>query len=329
MTVETTPAPVVEVVAAPPPETPETPAPAPAPAPEEKKDLMGPRFAALTKKEKAVFEAEQAVKAREAKIAEEAARVARFEKAQKSFADGDWDGVIEHLGANDGEQFERLMKGLTQVALRKKDLPPEVVEAQRALREIKAEREAEKKAAEEAAKKAEEERLAATKRSADETKAWWLENHASKYIKENAEKLEVLAHSVSSETQRAQVLEAIWKRTEEIGIKADQNKEPRDIDKWLAMAAEEVEDKLTRLYGEELKSVSALKKFQQPPPPKTEAAEPITTKEVRAAALRQMSGPPANPRPVSLTNSVQAAPVREDSKDESPEACFDRALKML
>ena len=292
------------------------------------KDVMSPRFAALAKKEKAIFEQEQGFKTREAQIAEKVAHVERWEKAQKAIDAEDWDAVMDHLGVTaDDARYQKFMTGVTQVALRKKDLPPEVLETRRKLKQIEDERAAEKKLADDAKKAAEDAKLEAVKQQAESNKQWFLST-AVAHVKANSGDLEVLAYALSQEDQRGDVLEAIWKKTEKLEIEARGKKEPADLNKWLAAAAQDVESKLTTLYGSELQAISSLNKFKQAPPePKLDETKPAAA---RAAALKQLQdGPPANPRPKSLTNGVQQAPARDDVTDDSPEACFERALKLL
>lgn len=300
--------------------------------PEPKKDPMSPRFAALAKKERTIVESQNSLKAKEAEIetrekaiGERLGRVERFERAVEA---GDFDAVMELAGATkDDDSLKRFMTGINGVVLRKKDLPPEVIETMRAVREMRAEKDAQVKAAEDAKKKAEENAKTEAEQSNVRYKAGFLGTRAAPFIKGAADKFEVLAHAIAeSETAKAAVLDKVWAKMGELYDAKNPARNEEDENKLLAKAVESVEDELAKLYAGEIQKLLGLKKLQ---PTKEEPPTPKTGKELRSAARKQLDGQPATSRPKTLTNSVQQAPVREDEPSTDPDMLFQRALKLL
>jgi hypothetical protein len=300
--------------------------------PEPKKDPMSPRFAALAKKEKAIVESHNALKAKEAEIEQRAKatadRVARIERLEKAADAGDYDAVMELLGATkDDDALKKFMTGINSVVLRKKDLPPEVIETMRTVREMRAEAEAQKKAADDAKKKAEDDAKAAKEQAGMRFKVDYLAGPATAFIKKEAEKFEVLSHALAeSDTARGLVLEKVWSKMAELYDPKNPTTTEEQDAKLLAKAVESVEDELAKLYAGEISKLLGLKKLQ---PKKEEPPSPKTGKELRSAAQKLLDGQPATSRPKTLTNSVQQAPVREEAASTDPDVLFQRALKLL
>lgn len=299
---------------------------------ETKKDPMSPRFAALAKKEKAIVESQNALKTKEAELQqrEKAAteRVSRFERLEKAVQDNDYDAVMEILGATkDDDALKKFMTGINSVVLRKKDLPPEVIETMRAVREMRAEKEAQAKAAEEAKKKADEQAEEEKKQSGARYRTNFLDTRAVPFIKSAADKFEVLAHALTeSDTAKTAVLDKVWSEMAKLYDPKNPTRSEEDENKLLASAVEKVEDELATLYAGEIQKLLGLKKLQ----PKQEAPPtPKTAKDLRSEARKQLEGQPATSRPKTLTNSVQQAPAREEAETTDPDVLFQRALKLL
>lgn len=302
------------------------------PKEEPKKDPMGPRFAALAKREKALVDRDTELKTKEADLTKREAEVKRWTKVQEAFAKDDYDGVLSELGVDD-DGFTKLMKGLTAITLRKKDLPPEVLEMNRKLRALEEERAAERRAAEETKKKQEEEAKTAGQRQAETNKRAFKTQTITPFVKADADKYEVLNYALSmGDAAEERVLGEIYDKVDaefERASKADGfDPQSFDLQKALAEAADSVETELATLYGGELTKLSGLKKFQPKQQPKP--VEEQTVAEVRASARKQiLEGQTATPRPKTLTNRVQAAPPAETGDETDPQVAFQRALKMM
>lgn len=309
-------------------------APAGGEKPGERRDPMGPRFAALARQQKEIVKAQQELKAKEDALAAREADVAHLAKAKAAADKGDYDALLEHLGAmTDDTALTRFMQGINGVVLRKKDLPPEVVQALREVKQLKDEREAEKKAAETAAaekKKAEEAAQLEAGRAAVED---FLLGPASDYITQKKDDLEVLAYSISREDSRDRVLSELFNKIAE--KKRDHEKQhgkdsftEAELEKALATSAQEVEDRLVKLFGSEIATLSGLKKLQ---PKKDEKKTPTTKEETRRAVIEQLDpARSANSGPTTLTPRVVEAPVRGNDGDPSdPKVAFQNALKLL
>jgi hypothetical protein len=307
-----------------------------APAPEVKKpDPMSPRFALLAKKEKALVDRDRELTEKEQKLKDAEKELGRWRQIEEAKKKKDWDAIVGALGSNE-EDLKETMTGISSVLLRKKDLPPEVIEVLRWKKQQEdAAAEAAKKA-EEDAKKAEEQTKTQATEQARAQRDHFLLTEALPHIAANAATLEVIAYLAKSEdtAARDRVLLKIWDKLDADfeGAKAAAKAKGEalgayDVKKALAKIAEEVESEFATSVSGTIQPLLGLKKLQ---PKKDQPTQPQTPRESRAAALAQLNeGQPANPRPKSLTNSVQQAPVREDTESVDPDVLFQRALKLL
>jgi hypothetical protein len=296
-----------------------------------KKDLMAPRFAALQKRERSITESEKKLKEKEQQLEQREKELGHWAKLEDARKKKDWQTVVASLNPSQTEEeLKETMAGISDFILRQRDLPPEVLEVKRKLRELELERENQKKAEEDKKKADEEKQKEVAAQQEEQNKRAFMSEIAAPFIKKNAANLEVLAHILSDEESPElgeRVLKSIYDECDKAYVAAMKaGAKSFDLDAALAKAAEKVESETAGKVSSELQKLLALEKLK----PKTEPQAPQTPAERRAAALSQISsGQTANPRPRSLTNSVQQAPIREASDTNDPEVLFQRALKLL